>query len=88
VNKRYRKGINMIVKVLGTGCTKCKTLEKRLVDLKEKYQLDIDIEKVSQLNDIMAYGVMMTPGLVMNEKLICVGKVPKEDELLRWIREA
>ena len=76
----------MIVKVLGAGCTKCKTLEKRLLDLKEKYQLDIDIEKVTQLNDIMAYGVMMIPGLVMNEKLICVGKVPTEDELLKWIR--
>lgn len=78
----------MIIKVLGTGCTKCKTLEKRLIELKAKHQLDIDIEKVTQLDDIMAYGVMMTPGLVMNEKLICVGKVPKEDELLRWIREA
>ena len=76
----------MIVKVLGTGCTKCKTLEKRLLDLKAKYQLDIDIEKVSRLNDIMTYGVMMTPGLVMNEKLICAGKVPTEDELLKWIR--
>ena len=77
----------MIVKVLGTGCTKCKTLEKRLLDLKAKYQLDVDIEKVTQLNDIMAYGVMMTPGLVINEKLISVGKVPPEDELLWWIRE-
>ena len=77
----------MIVKVLGTGCTKCKTLEKRLLDLKAKYQLDIDIEKVSQLNDIMAYGVMMTPGLVIDEKLKSVGKVPSEDELLKWIRK-
>jgi len=77
----------MIVKVLGTGCTKCKTLELRLLDLKAKYQLDIDIEKVSQLNDIMAYGVMMTPGLVINEKLKSVGKVPKDNEILKWIQE-
>jgi small redox-active disulfide protein 2 len=77
----------MIVKVLGTGCPKCKTLEKRLLDLKAKYQLDVDIEKVTQLSDIMAYGVMMTPGLVINEKLKSVGKVPQEDELLKWIRE-
>ena len=77
----------MIVKVLGTGCTKCKTLENRLHDLKAKYQLDIDIEKVTQLNDIMAYGVMMTPGLVIDGKLKSVGKVPQEDELLKWIRE-
>ena len=77
----------MIVKILGTGCTKCKTLENRLLDLKAKYQLDIDIEKVSQLNDIMAYGVMMTPGLVINEKLKSVGKVPKDNEILKWIQE-
>jgi small redox-active disulfide protein 2 len=77
----------MIVKVIGTGCTKCKTLEQRLHELKEKHKLDIEIQKVTQLNDIMAYGVMMTPGLVINEKLISVGKVPPEDELLRWIRE-
>jgi small redox-active disulfide protein 2 len=77
----------MIVKVLGTGCPKCKTLEKRLLDLKAKYQLDVDIEKVTQLSDIMAYGVMMTPGLVIDGKLKSVGKVPQEDELLKWIRE-
>jgi small redox-active disulfide protein 2 len=77
----------MIVKVLGTGCTKCKLLEQRLQDLKANYHLDIEIEKVTQLSDIMAYGVMMTPGLVINEKLKSMGKVPREDELIKWIRE-
>jgi len=77
----------MIVKVLGSGCTKCKTLEKRLLELKAKYHLDVDIEKVTQLNDIMAYGVLMTPGLVIDGKLTSVGKVPSEDELLRLIRK-
>jgi small redox-active disulfide protein 2 len=77
----------MTVKVLGTGCTKCKTLEKRLLDIKTNYEMDFDIEKVTQLNDIMAYGVMMTPGLVINEKIKSIGKVPSEEELLKWIRE-
>jgi small redox-active disulfide protein 2 len=77
----------MIIKVLGTGCTKCKTLEKRLIDLKAKHQLDIDIEKVTQLDDIMEYSVMMTPGLVIDGKVKSVGKVPTEDELFMWIRE-
>jgi small redox-active disulfide protein 2 len=77
----------MIVKVLGAGCAKCKTLEQRLHELKEKHQLDFEIKKVSQLNDIIAYGVMMTPGLIINEELKSVGKVPKEDELLKWIKE-
>jgi len=78
----------MIVKVLGSGCTKCKILKQRLRDLKAKHSLNIDIEKVTQLDDIIAYGVMMTPGLVINEKVVSVGKVPKDEELLKLIKEA
>lgn len=78
----------MIVKVLGTGCTKCKTLEHMLGDLKTKHQLDFEIEKVTDLNEIMNYGAMMTPGLVVNEKLKSVGKLPKNEKILKWIKEA
>lgn len=78
----------MIVKVLGSGCNKCRTLEKLLGELKAKHQLDIEIEKVTQLNDIMNYGVMMTPGLVINEKLKSVGKLPTIEEILKWIKES
>lgn len=77
----------MIVKVLGTGCTKCKALEQRLVNLKTEHQLDFEIEKVTQLNDIMNYGVMMTPGLVINEQLKAVGKVPKDTDILKLLKE-
>ncbi len=76
------------VKVLGTGCAKCKALEQRLINLKEKHQLNFELEKVTQLDDIMNYGVMMTPGLVINEKVMSSGKVPKDEEILKWIREA
>ena len=76
------------VKVLGTGCSKCKLLEQKLISLKSRHQLDFEIEKVTQLDDIMNYGIMMTPGLVINEKVISSGKVPKDDEILKWIREA
>jgi len=78
----------MIVKVLGSGCTKCKLLEDRLVDLKAKHQLEIEIEKVTQLNDIVTYGVLMTPGLVINEKVMSSGKLPQDEEILKWIQEA
>jgi small redox-active disulfide protein 2 len=78
----------MVIMVLGSGCTKCKTLEKRLLTLKEKHQLDVDIKKVTQLSDIMAHGVMMTPGLVIDGKLKSFGKVPGEDDILKWIKEA
>lgn len=78
----------MIVKVLGTGCTKCKALEQRISALKEKQQLDFELERVTQLNDIISYGVMVTPGLVIDEKVMCSGKLPKDDEILTWITEA
>lgn len=77
----------MIIKVLGTGCTKCKLLEQRLIDIKTKHQLEIDIQKLTQLKDIMNYGVIMTPGLVINEKVVSSGKLPSDEELLKWIRE-
>ena len=77
----------MIVKILGTGCSKCKTLEQRIITLKERHELEIQIEKVTQLEDIMHYGVMMTPGLVINEKVMSSGKVPRDEEILKWILE-
>ena len=77
----------MIVKVLGSGCAKCKVLEKKVIDLKAKHALDIDIKKVTQIKDIMTYGVMMTPALVINENVKSSGKIPKEDDILNWIRE-
>ena len=76
----------MIVKVLGSGCNKCKTLENQIHKLKENYNLDIEIQKITQLNDIIAYGVMMTPGLVINEEVKSVGKIPKDDQILKWIK--
>jgi small redox-active disulfide protein 2 len=77
----------MIIKVLGTGCAKCKALEQRLITLKEKHQLDFELEKVTQLNDIMTYGVMMTPGLVINEVVKASGKVPDEVQIIKWIKD-
>ncbi|MGD9486688.1 MAG: thioredoxin family protein [Calditrichaceae bacterium] len=76
------------VKVLGAGCTKCKALEQRLNDIKTRHNLEIEIVKITQLDEIMNYGVMMTPGLVINEKLRSSGKVPDENQLLKWIEEA
>lgn len=78
----------MIVKVLGTGCTKCKLLKQKLEQLKSDNNLDFDLEEVTQLDEIMGYGIMMTPGLVIDEEVKSVGKVPKDSELLNWIREA
>jgi len=77
----------MDVKVLGTGCPKCNELEKRVKSIAEKNSLTLQLQKVTDLNDIMSYGIMMTPGLVVNGKVKCAGKLPSEEEILKWLEE-
>lgn len=78
----------MTVKVLGAGCSKCKALEEKVRQLIAMHQLNFDVEKVSDLQDIMKYGIMTTPGLVINGKVKSAGTVPKDSQLLQWLREA
>lgn len=75
------------VKVLGSGCSKCKALEQRLLALKSEHGLDFDPVKITDLNEIISYGIMMTPGLVINGQVKSIGTVPKDAQLLQWIKE-
>lgn len=77
----------MIVKILGTGCKKCLTLEEKVREVIKTNELEAEVTKVQELNEIMKYGVMMTPGLVVNEKVKCVGAIPKEEEILKLLTE-
>lgn len=76
----------MNVKVLGSGCSKCKALEQKVRQLDEAHQLHLEIEKVTDLKEIMQYGILMTPGLVIDGKLRSVGTVPKDAQLLQWLQ--
>ena len=78
----------MNIKVLGTGCSKCVNLEIKVKELLKQNSIDADVQKVSDLQEIMKYGVMMTPGLVINEKVVSYGSVPKDSQILQWIKEA
>lgn len=71
----------MDVKVLGTGCPKCNQLAANAKQAIKELGLDVEIEKVTQINDIMSYGVMMTPALVVNGEVKAVGKIPSTDEI-------
>jgi len=77
----------MIIKILGTGCKKCLTLESKVKELIQQNNIDATVEKVTDLNKIMSYGIMMTPGLVVNEKVVSAGIIPKDELLLSWIKE-
>ncbi|MGQ9644038.1 MAG: thioredoxin family protein [Ignavibacterium sp.] len=75
------------VKILGPGCSKCKTLEAKVRDLVAKNSIDAVVSKVEDINEMMSYGIMMTPGLVVNEKVKSFGIIPKDDQILKWLKE-
>jgi small redox-active disulfide protein 2 len=71
----------MKIKVLGTGCSNCKNLEKATVNALAEMNLAAEVEKVEDIQKIMAYGVMRTPALVIDEKVVLNGRVPSVSEL-------
>ncbi len=71
----------MKIQVLGTGCPKCKKLEEMATKAADELKLDYSIEKVSRINDIMAMGVMSTPALAIDGKVVLAGRLPGEAEL-------
>jgi len=71
----------MDIKILGTGCPKCKTLEKLTREVVEQSGIDATITKVEDIVEIMKYGIMSTPALVVDEKVEIKGRVPSLDEI-------
>ena len=71
----------MEIKILGTGCPKCKTLEKLTREVVEQNGYNATITKVEDIVDIMKYNIMATPALVVNEKVEIKGRVPSADEI-------
>ncbi len=75
----------MEIKVLGTGCPKCKTLEKTTREVVGEMNIEANISKVDDIMKIMEYGVMHTPALVVNEKVVFSGRVPSANEIKELI---
>ena len=71
----------MIVKILGPGCTNCQNLERATREAIAELGLDATVEKVTDYPTIAGYGVMSTPGLVVDEKVVVSGRVPKAAEI-------
>lgn len=71
----------MEIKVLGTGCPKCKSLEKATRDAVTELGINANIEKEEDIMKIMGYGIMHTPALVIDGKVVASGRVPNEKEL-------
>lgn len=67
---------------------KCLTLEQKVKDVVALNNIDASVEKVTDLSEIMNYGIMMTPGLVVNEKVVSSGTIPNDKQILNWLKGA
>ncbi|MCB9016214.1 MAG: TM0996/MTH895 family glutaredoxin-like protein [Lentimicrobiaceae bacterium] len=75
----------MEIKVLGPGCQKCKALEKATREVVEENKIDATVTKVDDIMEIMKFGVMTTPALVVDGKVVVKGRVPSNDEIAKFI---
>lgn len=75
----------MDIKVLGTGCANCKTTMKLIEDVAAEKGVAANIEKVEDIQAIMSYGVMSTPGVVIDGKVVHAGGVPSRDKIAGWL---
>jgi small redox-active disulfide protein 2 len=71
----------MEIKILGTGCPKCKTLEQLTRDVVSKNSIDATITKVEDITEIMKYNIMTTPALVIDGKVVLKGRIPSQEEI-------
>ncbi len=81
------------IKVLGPGCVNCDRVERYALEAVERireknHDLELNVTKVKDPLQYMSYGLLATPGLVINEKLVSAGRIPTPDEIFNWLQEA
>ena len=78
----------MNIKILGPGCSRCDQLEKITKEVVKELGIDVSLEHVKDVKKIMEYPILHTPGLVLNEELVCSGRVPTKAEVTTYITTA
>lgn len=76
----------MLIKILGSGCAKCNRLEQLTREAVAELGIDATFEHVKEMDRIMAYPIMTTPALVVDEQVLASGRIPSKDELLGWLK--
>ncbi|MGQ9681385.1 MAG: thioredoxin family protein [Anaerolineae bacterium] len=78
----------MEVKILGSGCPKCQRLEQLAREAAAEAGLQVTITKVTDMQAIMQYPILSTPGLVIDEELKSSGRLPRKEEIVAWLKES
>jgi small redox-active disulfide protein 2 len=78
----------LTIKVLGSGCANCKKVEANARQAAAELGIEATFVKVTEYKDIMSYNIMSTPGLVINEKMVCAGRIPTPAEMTTWLSNA
>jgi small redox-active disulfide protein 2 len=78
----------LTIKILGSGCPNCKKVEAIARQAAETMGMQADVIKVTDYNQIMEYNILSTPGLVINEKMVCAGRIPSPAEVTTWLVNA
>ena len=76
------------IKVLGSGCANCKSTLKLIEDAAKAKGVDVRLEKIEDLKDIVGYGIMSTPGVVIDGKVVHAGGVPSREKIEQWLNAA
>lgn len=78
----------LTIKVLGSGCANCKRVEQIVRKIITDMNIEAQVIKVTDYNDITAYNILSTPGLVINEKVVSYGRIPTPAEVNTWVADA
>ena len=76
------------IKVVGSGCATCQKLEQLCREVVSEKKIEAEIEKITDINEFADLGIMMTPGLLLNNKVVSSGKIPVKSTLEHWILDA
>jgi small redox-active disulfide protein 2 len=77
----------MEIKILGPGCPRCQEVYKRTQEVLAELNIAADVEKITDIKKIMEYKILATPGLIVNGKIKCAGKIPAKFQIKQWIEE-
>lgn len=78
----------MIIKILGTGCANCKRAKALAAEVVRELAIDATVEEITDIPAIMSYGIMSTPGIVIDEKVVSYGNLPSKAQFIQLVQQA